>query len=551
MCERISLLFLSCLLSLAIPFISTFGQGPELARTSPAQAGPAAAVSTAVPPSPRSAAFAKALNLYRSGRLGDAENEYNDLLQGDPRSALAYVGLARVYLKQKRVTDASAAAAKAMELAPPLAAVHVAMGEVYFRQGKMDESEKEFLKEIKRGTTEARAYLGMALLYEAFSFYKSAKQMIERAYQLDPLDLDIQKNRMWTLNREEQLKALQGYLAGETNDDAEDRSGLEQELTVLQDRISQRGRAACHLRTKISSTAMNLEPLGYNPKRIEGVGLAAKLNGTSALLLLDTGASGILVDRKVAEKAGIKRIVQSNIRGIGDKGDASGYVGFADSVQIGNLEFQSCYVRVIDKKFSSNQDGLIGANVFARYLVDIDFPDGKLKLSELPPRPGELAKDSSTESDPAAEPHFYDQYIAPEMKSYTPILRFGHDLLIPTRVNDSLPRLFLIDSGGFDDSISPTLAREVTKVSGDWDTKVKGLSGAVDKVYRADTVKIQFSHFRHERENLVSFDTSKISNDTGTEVAGILGFAMLRLMDVKIDYRDGLIDFQFDPNRWH
>lgn len=56
---------------------------------------------------------------------------------------------------------------------------------------------------------EARAYLGMALLYEAFSFNKSAKQMIERGYQLDPTDPEIQKDRMWTLSREEQIKALQ------------------------------------------------------------------------------------------------------------------------------------------------------------------------------------------------------------------------------------------------------------------------------------------------------------------------------------------------------
>lgn len=137
------------------------------------------------------------------------------------------------------------------------------------------------------------------------------------------------------------------------------------------------------------------------------------------------------------------------------------------------------------------------------------------------------------------------------MKSYTPILRFGHDLLIPTRVNDSDPVLFLIDSGGFDDMISPKFARASTGVSGDSDTTVKGINGAVNKVYRADTVKLQFSRFRHDREGLVAFDLSQISDGAGTEIAGILGFAMLHLLDVKIDYRDGLVDFQFDPDRFH
>ena len=37
---------------------------------------------------------------------------------------------------------------------------------------------------------------------------------------------------------------------------------------------------------------------------------------------------------------------------------------------------------------------------------------------------------------------------------------------------------------------------------------------------------------------------------SGTEVSGILGFAMLRMLQVKIDYRDGLVDFDYKPNPW-
>jgi hypothetical protein len=190
------------------------------------------------------------------------------------------------------------------------------------------------------------------------------------------------------------IKALQAYLASETNDDAEG---------AYKSRASAHNNSghSCRLRTKIRSTSINLETLWSSARHFRGAGLVAKLNGTSAVLLLDTGASGILVNGKVAEKAGIKRVVQTDIKGIGDKGSASGFVGFAD------------------------------------------------------------------------------------------------------------------------------------------------------KVYRADPVKLQFSHFRHDREDLVSFDMSQVSNDTGTEIAGILGYAMLRLLDVKIDYRDGLVDFQFDPDRFH
>ncbi len=73
---------------------------------------------------------------------------------------------------------------------------------------------------------------------------------------------------------------------------------------------------------------------------------------------------------------------------------------------------------------------------------------------------------------------------------------------------------------------------------------------SVNKVYRADKAVIQFGHLRQENQDLVAFDLTQISDSTGTEVSGILGFAMLRLLDIKIDYRDGLVDFAYDSKRW-
>jgi hypothetical protein len=97
--------------------------------------------------------------------------------------------------------------------------------------------------------------------------------------------------------------------------------------------------------------------------------------------------------------------------------------------------------------------------------------------------------------------------------------------------------------------MSPDAAREVTKVRSDENTFVKGISGNVKEVSRADKVTILFSHYRQENQNIVTFDLSNISRDAGTEVSGILGFDMLRLMEIKIDYRDGLVDFLYDKKR--
>ena len=66
--------------------------------------------------------------------------------------------------------------------------------------------------------------------------------------------------------------------------------------------------------------------------------------------------------------------------------------------------------------------------------------------------------------------------------------------------------------------------------------------------YRADKANLQFGRYEQQNQDIVTFDMTTISKNTGTEVSGILGFAMLRILQIRIDYRDGLVDFLYDPH---
>jgi hypothetical protein len=123
-------------------------------------------------------------------------------------------------------------------------------------------------------------------------------------------------------------------------------------------------------------------------------------------------------------------------------------------------------------------------------------------------------------------------------------------LLVPTSIGDVPEKLFLLDSGAFTNFITPAAAREVTKVREDYRIQVKGLSGSVKNVYVADKAVLRFGHLKEENQGLIAFDLTHTSNNVGTEVSGTLGFTLLRLLDIKIDYRDGLVDFSYDPKRW-
>ena len=135
------------------------------------------------------------------------------------------------------------------------------------------------------------------------------------------------------------------------------------------------------------------------------------------------------------------------------------------------------------------------------------------------------------------------------MANWTKVFRFGHGMLVPTIVNDSKPMLFGLDTGAFSNILSLRAGRQVGKVSSEDRVRVRGLNGEVNKVYSSSKATLRFGHLQQPNLDIITLDLSTVSRHTGTEVSGFLGFAMLRLLEVKLDYRDGLVDFEYDPKR--
>jgi tetratricopeptide (TPR) repeat protein len=516
------------------------------------------------------AAFKEAGDDFRKGSFDQALTKYNEALKSGTQSAEAYAGIVRCYLRQDKVRDAAETLEKGLHAKPSDPSLKVAQAELLFRQGKIGEAENIFVQVINSGQAPARAYLGLAQVSSAAAMYAREHRLILRAHDLDPGDQDIQKEWMSTLSRADRIKSLESYLAHPTSDDADTRRNLSEYLEILKARQAT-PRGACRLVSDVTATETELLPLLLDPSHLRGFGLPVMINGQKSKVLLDTGAGGITINRKLAARAGVQRLADLRIGGIGDKGDAIGYAASADSIRIGSLEFRNCQVDVIDKRSVGDEEGLVGADVFQRFLIEIDFPGRKLRLSQLPARPGEpqvkpsLATDeddSSSESDlkaaggtgnganSAPPPKHFDRYIAPEMSSYARVFRFSHMLLVPTKINEVPGKLFLIDSGAWNNMITPDAAREVTKVHGDSDTIIKGLSGSVKKVYETGAVVLEFGSLRQKNEDMVAFDLSHLSRDVGTEVSGTLGFAMLNLLKLKLDYRDALVKFEYIPNPW-
>jgi predicted aspartyl protease/Flp pilus assembly protein TadD len=464
-------------------------------------------------------------------------------------TAHAYAWLARTYLHLHKVPEAEEAARKATDADKELANAQTAMAEVYFREGKLSEAEKLLIPLVKSQNAMSRTYLALARIHRATANYKTARVLTEVAHKNDPKDPDIDQAWLASMTPHERMDEWKKRLAEGRYEDDEEKQNLAAGIAVMEDRNKNANRS-CKLANQVNATETKLEPHMLDPRRFGSYELAVKVNGVRAMLELDTGAGGILVSSRIAEKAGLAKIAGNQIGGIGDKGAANGYIAFAEKLQIGELEFQNCYVDVVDRKRSLDVDGLIGADVFANYLVDIDFPNQRLKLSQLPPYPDQAAEQTSLESEETTSTRLHDRWIPPEYKDFEKVYRFGHMLLLPVELNKAPFRLFLLDTGAWDNTLSPEAAKEASKIHKDSDIQVKGLSGQVKTVYTTGEIMLTFGRFQQKRTDMVAFDLSNMSNNVGTEVSGALGFAMLYMLDIKLDYRDNLVNFEYDAKRF-
>ena len=556
-----------CALSLVLVFLVANSFGRLIFARQVTNSSSQAAVADSVSPP-----IVEALNLYQRGNFDAAADKYREILKTYPQNSDAYVGLTRTLLKQKKVDQARAIIDKATPIADS-SKLRTAAGEVEFREGRISEAEREWVNVINSGHPDGRAFLGLARVSTALSLYRRAQTMLEKAHAADPDDADIRKAWMRTLKRSERIKYLEEYLSQSNADDAESRAHMQQYLEYLEAR-SLAPTPGCRLVGNISSAEAPLLNLLRDPTHLRGYGLEVNFGSRKTKLLLDTGAGGILINRRIAEKAGLKQISATTFAGLGDRGEARGYVALAPSIRVGGLEFQDCPVEVIDHRSVVDEDGLIGADVFEKFLVHLDFAHQKLRLSELPKRPGQHAQDLALTSDSddqnsgeggpsgtqdsdsrgaakADDKGPFDHYIAPEMKNYSQLLRFGHMLLIPTWVNDEkLARFFLIDSGDFTTQLSLNAAKSITKVHNDSTMQVKGVSGAVNQVYVADEATLVFAHLRQPTQDVTVLDLKHLSDNVGTEVSGIIGFTTLRFLNMDIDYRDGLVFMEYQGPKW-
>ncbi len=349
--------------------------------------------------------------------------------------------------------------------------------------------------------------------------------------RIDPEDALITLAYIRYIVPERRNEVLQPFIASHPwlmkayERDRESRSEVRNELN---------GRKIFELDGEPKEVTLPLLYVNQDPHGVRGVGLQVRINGGHPLkLLLDTGASGILVRQDVIDRAGLAHIGSFEARGVGDKGGRATFASIADTCSIGSLSYKTCLFGAVEGKarISGYEDGLIGADVFSDYVIAMDFQKRTLHLTPQPDRPN--------------NPQGYDRVIPPGETTFTKIFRYGHELLIPTKLNDKRWGLFLLDTGSESSNVDSTFARLSTKIHGNDYMRVRGISGEVKDVFEADKAVLQFSRYKQDNLGLTAFNLNNAPGRHEFRLAGILGIPVLSLFRLTIDYRNGLVNFDY------
>ena len=362
--------------------------------------------------------------------------------------------------------------------------------------------------------------------------FATAKGEIERAFELDPADPEIIRVRSGYLsNSAEKIAALEKYLALASNADPEDVTGVRDSISFFREKGD---RKLCTLSSPHENAVIPLQGVSEDAKNNWAFGLKVLFNGKKSVkLVLDTGASGVTLKRSLAQTLGVRMAGSVNVRGVGDSGARRSAMGFVDQLSVGSVEFRDCPVVFVEKLGMSGADGVIGPDIFSRFLVTIDNPKRSLRLAAV--------------MKPRNKGEFVDREVTDANRGFTPVYSIGSHLFLPTRVNSTGPMLFVIDTGAYSNLISEKQARTVSKVRANRDSTIRGASGQVQKTFSVDEAILQFATFEQRHRGMPSFDFSGLSRAFGIEVSGLLGMSALELMSLTIDYTNGMVDMKYTP----
>ena len=508
--------FLKSDMSTKILSIQTLSLFPAILVLSTGSAFAQSAVCSPLPTHPVTPAEAA----YQEAKYERAESLYQQALLEKPNDPDLNIALVHTLLHEGRTSDAASRANKVIAGDPRSAGALTALAEVQLRQGQPWLASQTLDSAAAADPCYPRAHLIRSRIFRIDSMYASERAELQAAYQINPSDPDIQRAWRHTVNPANDIQRIEDSLATINNLDPDIRAKAQASANSMLSLLSENSQT-CQSPPITVPVTLPLSPAYENVKQISAYKLAVDFPKGKAKLTVDTAASGLYISQALAEANGFQHA----------EGAPPSTVE-VDNLQIGPLQFHNCMVGVSDTPFSDGVEGFIGTDVFAAYLINLDYPQAKLEVAPLPHPAGERK---------SALPG--DRYLASDLPGYTPVYHKNQYLLVPVTLNKKDRRLFVLDTGIRFTTMTPEVAHSISNTRVNFTNAVRTVSGGTLQIYR-DSFDLQFANLSLDRQgHILEFDPSAIEQNAGIEVAGMLGFDILHSLVMHIDYRDGLVKF--------
>jgi len=454
---------------------------------------------------------------YSESRYADAEGLYQQALTQQPQDAELADALVRTLLREGKVSQASTQANTALATNPHAAPALTALAEVQLRQGQPWLALQTLDAASAADSCYARTHLIRSRVLRIDSMYASERKELQSAHDIDPTDPDIQHAWLSIGSPANDIDGTAKALATTKDLDAETRQKAEATMHSLLPLLSENSQT-CKGVPVVPSATISLQPSFADVKHIDGYRLEADFSQSKAKLIVDTAASGLFISKAQADQNGFHQ----------GAGDPAGTVRI-DSVRIGPLEFHDCLVGVSETPFAGKADGFIGTDIFAPWLITLDYRLAKLILAPLPQLENILPGDR-----PAA----------PELAGFTPVYHRRQYLLEPLTFGNKSRKLFILATGMRFSAMTSEAAHSLSKMTVNFTNTEQTAQGTKVQFYR-EVFDMQVGNLPQIHQgHILEFDPSVVDRNAGFEIAGMLGLDVLQPLTLHLDYRDGLVKFE-------
>ncbi len=171
----------------------------------------------AASPKDQSLIVSYSMLLAEKGRIDEAQNDLQKLLQNNPDDQEIYLDLSQIQERGRRYADAEISAGKAEQAAQrpdDKASAWFQLGAIYEREKKFDQAEQQFKKVLSQNPNNAAAlnYYGYMLADRGVRLDEAAS-LIQHAVDQDPINGAYLDSLGWVYFKQGKLTEAQQYLS--------------------------------------------------------------------------------------------------------------------------------------------------------------------------------------------------------------------------------------------------------------------------------------------------------------------------------------------------